>query len=378
VPNPAELLTVLQRPAAPRFGAIMFDDVTLDIARTYLVKGLLDAGSLALAYGETGCGKTFVVLDLSLHVALGWSWHGRRVQKAGVIYVAAEGGSGVKKRLAAFRQYHTAIPAGVPFVLIPAQVDLLNQNADLEPLIQEILTHAKRFGTSALLVVVDTLSRVLAGGNENAPDDMGGFVRNIDCIRAETGACCLIVHHAGKDGSQGARGHSLLRAAVDTELQIERGIKKGENKQIRAAVTKQKDGESGAVFGFRLEQLVLGTDEDGDRITSCVVVPSDAPAKARKLSDREQLTLQALQDLIVLEGEKLPQGTRFPTGGHHYGVRLSRLREEFHNRAMSGTDRETSRKAFLRVRQKLQAIGKIGVYEDWVWLPGQPGRTGTS
>ena len=32
----------------------------------------LAAGSLALAYGETGCGKTFIVLDLSLHMALRW------------------------------------------------------------------------------------------------------------------------------------------------------------------------------------------------------------------------------------------------------------------------------------------------------------------
>jgi RecA-family ATPase len=51
----------------------------------------------------------------------------------------------------------------------------------------------------------------MAGGNENAPDDMGALVRNIDRLRAETGAAVLLVHHTGKDTSRGARGHSLAR-----------------------------------------------------------------------------------------------------------------------------------------------------------------------
>lgn len=119
--HPAELLAELQQPAPPRFEAIDFDDITLNTAATYLLKGVIEAGSLALAFGETGCGKTFVVLDISLHVALGWDWRDRKVRKAGVIYIAAEGGVGVVKRLAAFRQYHKNIPLGVPFVLIPTQ-----------------------------------------------------------------------------------------------------------------------------------------------------------------------------------------------------------------------------------------------------------------
>jgi hypothetical protein len=70
------------------------------------------------------------------------------------------------------------------------------------------------------LVVVDTLSRAMAGGNENAPDDMSAFIRNIDRIRQETGAHVLIVHHCGKDAAKGARGHSCLRAATDTKIEL--------------------------------------------------------------------------------------------------------------------------------------------------------------
>ncbi len=188
-------------------------------------------------------------------------------------------------------------------------------------------------GVPLLLVVIDTLSRALAGGNENAPDGMGAFVRNIDRIRTETGACCVLVHHTGKDGSKGARGHSLLRAAVDTEIEIVRGTGAGGDKLIHATLTKQKDAEAGAVFGFRLEPVRLGTDEDGDAITSCVVVSTDAPAKSRRrLTDRNKLTLGTLVNLIANEGEDLPKGTRYPTGGHLRGVKRSAFRREFNNR----------------------------------------------
>ena len=133
-------------------------------------------------------------------------------------------------------------------------------------------------------------------------------------------------------------------------------------------------GAPGAVFGFRLEQLVLGTDNDGDPITSCVVVEADAPAKAVRLSDRTKLTLDTLVNLIAIEGEKLPQGTRFPSGGHRLGVKLSGFRREFYNRVMSGTEPDTASKAFQRERERLQRLRLIQFYDDWVWWTGQPGQ----
>ena len=64
------------------------------------------------------------------------------------------------------------------------------------------------------------MSRALAGGNENAPDDMGAFVTNIDKIRHALNTHLCIVHHSGKDRARGARGHSLLRAGTDAELEV--------------------------------------------------------------------------------------------------------------------------------------------------------------
>jgi len=95
------------------------------------------------------------------------------------------------------------------------------------------------------------------------------------------------VHHSGKDQARGARGHSLLRAATDTEIEII------DNGGIRTAtVTKQRDLECTGQFAFKLKPVEIGTDRRGKPITSCVVVaeqPSDTGTvgtkRDKKLSD---------------------------------------------------------------------------------------------
>ena len=69
------------------------------------------------------------------------------------------------------------------------------------------------------LIVVDTLSRALVGGNENGPEDMTAYIANSDVLR-EHGQCSVLsVHHSGK-ATDLARGHSSLRAATDTEIEV--------------------------------------------------------------------------------------------------------------------------------------------------------------
>jgi RecA-family ATPase len=53
---------------------------------------------VAAIYGASGSVKTFILLDLLLHIALGWPWAGRRVVQAPTIYIAAEGAAGLHKR----------------------------------------------------------------------------------------------------------------------------------------------------------------------------------------------------------------------------------------------------------------------------------------
>src|SRR4051794_7900973 len=205
-----------QFPSPAALELVHFESMRPRLGDGYLIKGLLGSGTMAVLYGESGSGKTFLALHFGLSLAGAIELFGHRVRQCGVVYIAAEAGRGIKNRVAADK-HEFEFPEVMPFAAITCPVDLCTEAADTDAVIDAI--RLADIGMPVELIIIDTLSRVLAGGNENAPDDMGAFVRNVDRIRADTGAAVLMVHHTGKDTSRGARGHSLLRAATATEIE---------------------------------------------------------------------------------------------------------------------------------------------------------------
>ena len=242
-----------------------FDDIEPVISAPYIVKNVLDLGAMSVVYGPSNSGKTFFALDIAYHVAIDHRWRTQRVAGGGVLYLAAEGGNGIANRIVGLRK--TSGVVDVPFALRRAGLDLLHPDADTE----RVITLARDVSERAplKLIVIDTLSRVMAGGDENGPVDMTAFIKNVDRIRHATGAHIMIVHHTGKDVAKGARGHSSLRAATDTEIEVITD----ETEMRLAKVTKQRDLQGGEEFAFKLDAVALGVDQDGDAVTTCIVVP---------------------------------------------------------------------------------------------------------
>ena len=299
----------------PVFLVEMFRDVEISTDANDFVEGLLNNSSMVVIYGESNSGKTFYATDLGLHVACGWDWNGRAVDQGGVIYLALEGAHGIRHRIAAFRETHGLQAHDIPFAVIPVTMNLLDPNADTDKLIRTIKKVAKTLSVPVRLIVPDTLSRAMAGGNENAPDDMGALVTNGTKIQQETKAAVAWVHHSGKDQAKGARGHSLLRAATDTEIEII-----ADGPQRTASVTKQREMECSGEFHFTLKVVELGTNQRGKPITSCVVDYGDSEALVRELgpggsSSRRQLkghnkrALEVLMDLVAASGKSGFPGT---------------------------------------------------------------------
>jgi len=106
------------------------------------------------------------------------------------------------------------------------------------------------------LVIIDTLARCMAGGDENSARDMGRLIQSADMIRDLTSAAVLLVHHTNKSG-ESERGSTALRGAVDTLL----SLKKSESGIITLTCEKQKDGAPfqpiEMVFEERLESVIL-------------------------------------------------------------------------------------------------------------------------
>lgn len=345
-----------------------FIDIHANLDAADFVEGLLIEGSMAVIYGESNCGKTFFATDLGLHIAMGKKWRGRDIELGGVIYCALEGSHGISNRIAAFRNYYGLGKLELPFAIIPCTINMLDPAADTDRLIETINIAAKEMCIPVRLVVVDTLSRALVGGNENAPDDMGALVTNTDKVRQATKAAVTYVHHSGKDAAKGARGHSLLRAATDTEIEI---VRENPDSPSTATVMKQREMEIEGEFSFKLQSVQLGENRRGKPVTSCVVVDSETPpafgegsVKAEKLPSNASLGMRALMAALTRSAVKLPNLPDYP--GNTWAAASAVWREEFYQ-LKSGTP-DTKKHAFSTAETVLLARDLITQRNGMVWL----------
>lgn len=258
---------------------------------SWIVKGVLPQAELVVLFGESGSGKSFIALDIAAAIARGIEWRGLRVRQGRVVYVCAEGAGGFRNRLAAYQAAHHV---ELNLDVIPDAPNLLDKADALEI--------AKAIGT-ADLVIVDTFAQTTPGANENAAEDMGRALSHCKGIHRATSATVLLVHHSGKDQSRGARGWSGIKAAADAELEV---LRTETGRMLR--VSKQKDGDDQGEWGFSLDVVNVGLDEDGDAITSCVVRETEIdPAlrgnkKKRKLGTRELIVMSVVKEFVADAG----------------------------------------------------------------------------
>jgi hypothetical protein len=259
------------------------------------IDGTLYDGQVSVLYGAPGTGKTFFVLDLALHVALGRPWRGRKVEQGGVLYIALEGGGGIRKRHKAWCKRYDVNPDSVPIAFAEGFLNLRKDQATRDAIAAFVDEARARWGAPVRWIIVDTLSRALAGGNESSSEDMSALIDGADRLRAAARAHITFIHHPGKDETRGSRGWSGLLGAVDTEIEITRKGGIGV-----AAMTKQKEGADGLTWAFNLETVDLGyADRRGKPVTSCVAVAAAMPTKQEKLSDRETAALDLLREMTT-------------------------------------------------------------------------------
>jgi hypothetical protein len=276
-------------------------DIQPRLKNQYLVKGLIKVRTTNIVRGASNSGKTFAVIDLSLCIASGHPWRGRKVQKGLVVYLAMEAPESVENRLYAQVLHNGAkFPASAPLAVCPQALDL-RLDANVQTVIAFIRAMEAHFREKCVLVIVDTLARAIPGGDECSSRDMGQVIANADKVRDQCQTGVLIVHHEGKDSSKGARGWSGLQGAVDTELAVEdcgNGVH---------AITdpKQRDAKKRNRYPFKLDVVELGKDEDGDPVTTCTVQhleEDEAPASEAPKNDLARDARRILDAMLGTEG----------------------------------------------------------------------------
>lgn len=285
----------------------------------WLVQGLLKKQSLSVLYGPSGEGKSFVALDIAASIGAGRDWHGREVDQGPVIYVVAEGGRGILRRIEAWTAANHTNTDSLFIVDEPVQV---RNEYHRFMLISQIA----KLGRKPALVVFDTFARCFVGGDENDAKDVGAFVAAVQEFQREVGgAAVLIVHHTGKSDKDIERGSSALRAAADTMLLLRSGNKpvtpihnRQKNEHLTLSCNKQKDGDEGEPIHLRLEEVELEPDKEGEQAGSCAV-RSHGPVEghgvtSHALAEPDKTALEVLnahpeglpiKDWIKLVGETL-------------------------------------------------------------------------
>ena len=212
-------------------------------------------------------------------------------------------------------------------------------------------------------VVMDTLNRSLRG-SESSDEDMGNYIKAADAVREAFGCAVLVIHHCGHEATR-PRGHTSLTGACDAQI----AVKRDTNGTIITTVEWLKDGEEGEEVFSRLEQVEVGVDDDGEPITSCVIVPSNEStvAAGRRVTGAAKIALELLQRAIEDAGEPAPDNGHIPRTNRV--VRGSLWRAYCEKGTLTTSDKsDTKDKAFNRAVNKLQEQGVIGIWTDLVWI----------
>ena len=342
-----------------RLAPVPFDEIQLSTSPPYLVKGLIPREGLAVVWGPPKCGKSFWAFDLAMHVALGWKYRGRGVTQGAVVYIACEGALGFRARVEAFRQRHLAEQSRtIPFYLIPATIDLVGESWDLIAAITTTLGKPP-----PVAVVLDTLNRSMSG-SESSDEDMGDYIKAADRVREAFGCAVLVVHHCGHEATR-PRGHTSLAGAADAQI----AVKRDSNGTVTATVEWMKDGPEGDEVFSRLEVVEVGIDDDGEPIKSCVVVPAEKAETetARKPTGAAKIALDHLRRAIEDAGETPPASYHIPQTNRV--VRVDIWRKYCETGSLTDSDKpDTQDKSFRRASQRLQELGVIGVWDNFVWI----------
>jgi RecA/RadA recombinase len=256
----------------------------------WIVKKLIERGTVVLVFGDSGTGKSFFAISLAASIASGTDFFGYPVKRPGAcLYIAGEGISGLSRRF-----YAWEIAAGVSLNTAPVfrytgAANLIDRPEELSLAIKN---HIEKHGEPRL-VILDTWARTIGGDDSNSQD--AAALANLDRIRARYPALTvLIVHHSGHTAKDRARGWSGLFAAMDSVYRLEKF-----DTQIVVTNTKQKEDAPVQPLAFNLRSVKLNgiVSEDGEQEFSAYCEARKyIPPEQQPKGENQQAVISILQE----------------------------------------------------------------------------------
>lgn len=335
------------------------------LARDWILEGVIEQGSLSMIFGESGAGKSFCALSIAAAISTGLDWFGHHVQAGPVVYVAGEGKTGIIHRLVAWGLENEVDLTGTPLMVTNHAISFHDSSE-----VHQLLDDIESMPVCPRLIVIDTLARATAGMDENCSRDMGRFISTCDHIMRNYGCAIIIVHHTGHRDLNRARGSSVLRAALDVEIQVQFDRRK---KIISLGCTKIRDGDEFSQLNFQLVKKILPSewkDSQGSALVSATLEPvygidndintadSGLSTNAEKVFWETFQTSLKGSESIQIDGLVLPC------------IDENVLRERCYESGISNSTKpDSNRKAFRRLADKFLEKKRIAIYDGKYYQP---------
>jgi hypothetical protein len=317
----------------------------------YLIKPILERSTTNVTFGESGCYKSFLALDIGLSIAFGVDFHGYRTHQGPVFYICGEGHGGIGRRIEAWLIHHNLTGKDAPFYVSELPAQLINEGG-AEVIAEVISGLCERHG-NPVLIIIDTLSTNMGDGEENSNADVSRLLNNVNIhLRERFDACVLIVHHVGHGDKDRERGAYALRGNTDARMLVK--AESGYSCSLHSL--KMKDGPPFEPVAFRTVRITIPeiTDSEGEPVTSLVLEKSeyvDASA-GKKLPEQMRGALAVLQDMYQTERNAL-QGEGYDPSAA--GVETKDWYEKL--RALGLVKEDASRQALHKIKQRLTTDG---------------------
>lgn len=267
---------------------------------SYLIDGWIIEKTHSFVAALPNSGKSLLGVDWSQRLARGLDWHGRRVRRANVLYLTAEGQGAFYGRVEAWRAQEGLVgrDSTVSYVferLTLAGTDPRQYKPDQEA-VQRLVEEL-----DIEVMWVDPLRNYVAGSLNS--DEVANSYMNWVAELCHSGLTVVTHHHVAKGSPSGDGGYRIknageLAAGADAAFVMEPKFHEGDQQglqHVTLQADKVKDGPypTPMTFHTRVHEVPSGVQHlDGSPATSVALVYQGTPSVVRESSLKDRLLLE--------------------------------------------------------------------------------------
>ena len=161
-------------------------------------------------------------------------------------------------------------------------------------------------------------------GDENSASDTKTMLDACNALIKEFDCTVLLVHHTGvsEEAQHRARGSSAWRAALDIEISV---VPAKDDTPMQIVQRKSKDAELAPTQTVELQQVTIPgwVDEDGEPVTSAIIVKSDKPPQPSKEENKLNQHRHLFESGWWATGAKVSDGFPYVVRAEMHGYLVS-------------------------------------------------------